>query len=167
MGFATRSKTLEQFPSQLPMLPPLSRSIVFTDGGNTWDKSSYRDAEHLLITADGAGSNGSRKRQWRLELQSLADELGMSISVRHFPFATSKWHKIEHLMYSHLSQNWRGKPQSSHEFIVHLIAASPPRNGLETKSELGKKMYPIGVNALKPGASGSLGQEHFQQVNNR
>ena len=92
----------------------------------------YPNAKELLITADGGGSNGSRVRLWKLELQKLANEMGMVIHVCHFPPGTSKWNKIEHKMFSHISQNWRGRPLVSREVVVNLIKggsrlASPPR----------------------------------------
>ena len=84
----------------------------------------YRHARHLLITADCGGSNGSRVRLWKVQLQRLADELGLQISVCHFPPGTSKWNKIEHRMFCHITQNWRGRPLVSHEVIIELIGAT-------------------------------------------
>ncbi|RPH37674.1 MAG: ISAzo13 family transposase, partial [Desulfobulbaceae bacterium] len=108
-------------------------------------KPRYPDAKELLITADGGGSNGSRVRLWKLELQQLSNELGLTIRVSHFPPGTSKWNKIEHRLFSHISMNWRGKPLVSHEVIVNLIAATTTRKGLNVRSELDQKSYPKGV----------------------
>lgn len=105
----------------------------------------YPAAKELLIMADGGGSNGSRVRLWKLELQRLADELGLSIRVSHFPPGTSKWNKIEHRLFSHISLNWRGQPLVSHEVIVNLIAATTTRKGLKVCAELDPTLYPKGV----------------------
>ncbi len=105
----------------------------------------YPDAEELLITADGGGSNGSRHRLWKVALQELADDLGMPIRVRHFPPGTSKWNKIEHRMFSHITQNWRGRPLVSHEVIVNLIANTSTKQGLRIQAELDSGSYPTGI----------------------
>jgi hypothetical protein len=105
----------------------------------------YPDATRLLVTADCGGSNGYRTRLWKRELQRLADETGMEIAVCHFPPGTSKWNKIEHRLFSAISQNWRGKPLVSHEAIVKLIAATTTRTGLRVRSELDTNAYPKGV----------------------
>lgn len=104
----------------------------------------YPQAQRLLITADGGGSNGSRTRLWKVELQKLADELGMPITVSHFPPGTSKWNKIEHRLFSFISQNWRGKPLISHEVIVNLIAATTTATGLKVRAALDTTAYPVG-----------------------
>lgn len=104
----------------------------------------YPRARHLLITADAGGSNGSRLRLWKVELQHLADELGFPISVCHLPPGTSKWNRIEHRMFSFISLNWRGKPLISHEVIVNLIAATTTRRGLRIRSALDTNSYPAG-----------------------
>src|SRR3954447_2661484 len=117
-----------------------------------WDsmgKANYPRAERLLITADGGGSNGSRVRLWKLELQRLADETGLEIAVCHFPPATSKWNKIEHRLFSFVSQNWRGKPLVSHEVIVNLIAATTTKTGLKVTCELDRSVYPTGIKVSK------------------
>src|SRR5690349_3923939 len=108
-------------------------------------KTDYPQASTLLITADGGGSNGSRVRLWKRELQRLADETGVAITVCHFPPGTSKWNKIEHRLFSFSSQNWRGKPLVSHEVIVNLIAATTSKAGLAVKSELDPNTYPAGI----------------------
>ena len=108
-------------------------------------RPSYPQAKRLLITADSGGSNGARVRLWKWELQQLADETGWSISVCHFPPGTSKWNKIEHRLFSFISQNWRGKPLISHEVIINLIAATTSKTGLSVKSALDVNLYPAGV----------------------
>ena len=105
----------------------------------------YPDANELLITADGGGSNGSRSRLWKVALQGLAIQIGIPIYVCHFPPGTSKWNKIEHRMFSFISQNWRGKPLVSHEVIINLIAATATRQGLKIRAELDTNRYPIGI----------------------
>jgi hypothetical protein len=106
---------------------------------------SYPQAKRLLITADSGGSNGARVRLWKWELQKLADEIGVEISVCHFPPGTSKWNKIEHRLFSFISQNWRGKPLISHEVIINLIAATTTATGLAVKSKLDTNTYPAGL----------------------
>ena len=106
---------------------------------------SYPQAKRLLITADSGGSNGARVRLWKWELQKLADEIGLEISVCHFPPGTSKWNKIEHRLFSFISQNWRGKPLISHEVIINLIAATTTASGLAVKSKLDTNTYPAGL----------------------
>jgi transposase len=105
----------------------------------------YPEAKRLLVTADAGGSNGYRLRLWKAELQKLADETGLEIAVCHFPPGTSKWNRIEHRLFSAISQNWRGKPLVSHEVIVKLIAATTTRTGLRVKSGLDANAYPAGV----------------------
>jgi transposase len=105
----------------------------------------YPEAKQLLITADSGGSNGYRTRLWKLELQKLADETGLAISVCHLPPGTSKWNKIEHRLFSFISQNWRGKPLVSHEVIVNLIAATTTREGLRVQCQLDTNSYPTGI----------------------
>jgi hypothetical protein len=110
---------------------------------------SYPKARQLLITADAGGSNGARVRLWKWELQKLADETGLRISVCHFPPGTSKWNKIEHRLFSAISQNWRGKPLVSHEVIINLIAATTTKTGLRVQSRLDPGRYPAGVKISK------------------
>jgi Rhodopirellula transposase DDE domain len=105
----------------------------------------YPAATRLLITADGGGSNGSRVRLWKLELQRLADETGLELAVCHLPPGTSKWNKIEHRLFSFISQNWRGKPLISHEVIVSLIAATTTTTGLTVRCQLDTNTYPAGL----------------------
>jgi len=105
----------------------------------------YPGATELLITADGGGSNGSRSRLWKVALQDLADELGLTIHVCHLPPGTSKWNKIEHRLFCHITQNWRGQPLVSHEVIVNLIANSATETGLTIQAELDSGTYPTGI----------------------
>jgi hypothetical protein len=104
----------------------------------------YPAAKDLLITADAGGSNGSRLRLWKLELQTLADQTGLSISVCHFPPGTSKWNKIEHRLFSFISSNWRGEPLRDYETIVHLISRTTTAMGLKVTCRLDRRKYPIG-----------------------
>lgn len=111
---------------------------------NWWKKMgkpAYPQAKQLLITADGGGSNSSRSRLWKIELQRLADRTGLNVTVCHFPPGTSKWNKIEHRMFSFISQNWRGRPLVSHQVIVNLIGSTITRTGLIVKSALNEKTY--------------------------
>ena len=107
--------------------------------------ASYPHAAQLLITADGGGSNGYRLRLWKRELQRLANETHLAISVCHFPPGTSKWNKIEHRLFSFISQNWRGKPLVSHEVIVNWIASTSNKTGLTVECQLDTNAYPKGV----------------------
>ena len=104
----------------------------------------YREANALLITADGGGSNGSRLRLWKLELQKLADETGLCVSVCHFPPGTSKWNKVEHRLFSFISSNWRGEPLRDYETIVQLISRTATAKGLKVTCRLDRRKYPTG-----------------------
>jgi hypothetical protein len=108
-------------------------------------KPGYTDVISLLITADAGGSNGSRLRLWKWELQQLANRTGLTISVCHFPPGTSKWNKIEHRLFSHIAMNWRGTPLVSLAVIVSLIAATRTETGLRVRSELDRGRYPEGI----------------------
>ena len=99
----------------------------------------------MFITADGGGSNGGRVRLWKLELQGLADEIGIPIRVCHYPPGTSKWNKIEHRLFSFITMNWRGEPLISHEVIINLIANTKTKTGLSVKAELDSSEYPKGI----------------------
>jgi len=103
---------------------------------------TYPGATELLITADGGGSNSSRGRLWKVALQRFADETGLRITVCHFPPGTSKWNKIEHRLFSHITQNWRGRPLVSHEVVVNLIENTTTRTGLRVQAALDKAHYP-------------------------
>jgi len=105
----------------------------------------YAGTEELLVVGDGGGSNGSRNRLWKIELQSLADELGIRIKVCHLPPGTSKWNKIEHRLFSFITQNWRGRPLVTHEVIVQLIAATTHAGGLKVQAALDTNTYPTGI----------------------
>jgi len=108
-------------------------------------RKTYPGATELLITADGGGSNSSRARLWKVALQRMADATGLKISVCHFPPGTSKWNKIEHRLFCHITENWRGRPLVSHEVIVNLIAGTTTTKGLRVKAALDKRPYPTGV----------------------
>jgi len=105
----------------------------------------FPHARTLLITADAGGSNGPRSRLWKWALQRLADDFGLTLSVGHFPPGTSKWNKIEHRLFSFISQNWRGTPLVSHQAIVNLIAATTTRTGLRVKAALDTRRYGTAV----------------------
>jgi hypothetical protein len=105
----------------------------------------YPKAKELLITADGGGSNGIRLRLWKLSLQRLADEIGLQISVSHFPPGTSKWNKIEHQMFNRITQNWRGRPLRSLEVIVNLIGSTKTRSGDRIQVEVDRNTYELGI----------------------
>jgi hypothetical protein len=126
---------------------------------NWWYKMGqplYEAPSKLLITADGGGSNGSRTRLWKKELQNLANELNMEISVCHFPPGTSKWNKIEHRLFSYISLNWRGKPLTSYEVVVNLIGSTTTTKGLKVKSELDTNRYEKGI---------KVSDEDFKKLN--
>ena len=108
-------------------------------------KMLHPDATRLLISADGGGSNGYRTRLWKTELAALAAETGLTITVCHLPPGTSKWNKIEHRLFSHISMNWRGRPLTSHEVIVETIAATTTSTGLTVHAQLDETTYPTGV----------------------
>jgi transposase len=124
-----------------------------------WSKMGsplYPKATELLITADGGGSNGSRCKLWKLELQRFCDETGLSVTVCHFPPGTSKWNKIEHRMFSHITQNWRGRPLVSRETIVNLIANTTTEKGLHIQAELDPGKYETGI---------KVSPEQMEQIN--
>ncbi len=118
---------------------------VFVHGGCRWEKRIIPQAKQLLVTADGGGSNGSRIKLWKIELQKLANETGLEISVCHLSPGTSKWNKIEHRLFSFISQNWRGKPLTSHQVIVDMIAATKTKTGLKVGCMLDSNKYPKGI----------------------
>jgi hypothetical protein len=117
---------------------------------------SYPKAKEILITADCGGSNGYRVKLWKLKLQNLVNELNMSISVSHFPPGTSKWNKIEHKMFSFISQNWRGKPLINRATVVNLIGNTRTKKGLEIRARLDKKLYKKGI---------KVSDKEFQTIN--
>jgi hypothetical protein len=108
-------------------------------------RERYPDTDSLMITADGGGSNGSRVKRFKLELQKLADETGLSLQVCHFPPGTSKWNKIEHRLFCHITQTWRGTPLTSRWVVVELIAATTTKTGLTVRCELDTRTYPKGM----------------------
>jgi hypothetical protein len=108
-------------------------------------RKTYPEARELLITADGGGSNGSRARLWKVALQRMADATGLKISVCHFPPGTSKWNKIEHRMFCHITRNWRGRPLESLEVVVNLIASTTTAKGLRVRAALDTDEYPTGI----------------------
>jgi hypothetical protein len=122
----------------------------------TMGEATYPAAERLLITADCGGSNGNRVRLWKTELQRFADETGLSVTVCHLPPGTSKWNKIEHRLFSFITQNWRGEPLVSHEVIVKLIASTSTATGLRVQAKLHTARYPKGVKVT---------DQELQQVN--
>ncbi|WP_298211495.1 ISAzo13 family transposase [Ferrimicrobium sp.] len=117
---------------------------------------AYPNATELLITADGGGSNGSRVRLFKLEIQELADEIGIPITICHFPPGTSKWNKIEHRLFSFISMNWKGQPLISHEVMLNLIANTRTKSGLTVKAELDSGSYPTGI---------KVSNEEFSTIN--
>lgn len=119
-------------------------------------KLYYPNAKELLITADGGGSNSSRSRLWKQEIQKFSDEIGMQIRVCHFPPGTSKWNKIEHKLFSFISMNWRGKPLTSLQVIVNLIGATKSKSGLKIKTSIDENIYEKGL---------KVSNEEFKKIN--
>ena len=105
----------------------------------------YPDARELTITADCGGSNGARVRLWKIELQKLADETGLTLRVHHYPPGTSKWNKIEHRLFCHITQNWRGRPLTDRVAIVELIGATTTKAGLKVECVLDTRTYEKGI----------------------
>ena len=108
-------------------------------------RARYPDMDQLMVTADGGGSNGSRVRLFKVELQKLADETGLTLKVCHYPPGTSKWNKIEHKLFCHITQTWRGQPLTSRETVVELIASTTTKGGLTVRCELDTRSYPKGI----------------------
>ena len=119
-------------------------------------QEKHPGANRLLISADGGGSNGSRNRLWNVELQKLANELNLKIAVCHFPPGTSKWNKIEHRLFSHISMNWRGKPLTSLEVIISLIGGTKTRRGLKVQAVADQETYQKGI---------KVSNEEFEKIN--
>ena len=116
--------------------------------GRWWDmvgSLAYPEATRLLITADAGGSNSYRSRLWKVELAKLAARAGLDITVCHFPPGTSKWNKIEHRLFSHISMNWRGRPLTDHEVVVNLIGSTTTSTGLRVRAERDTGTYPLGT----------------------
>jgi hypothetical protein len=119
---------------------------------NWWYKMGiyyHNNATSLFVTADGGGSNSSKGKLWKFELQKFANETGMKIEVSHFPPGTSKWNKIEHRLFSYISKNWRGKPLVSYEVIVKLISSTKTTKGLDVECEIDDSIYETGINISK------------------
>lgn len=115
---------------------------------NWWKKMGkalYPTAKELLINADGGGSNSSRVKLWKFQLQKLADETGLEVTVCHLPPGTSKWNKIEHRLFCHITKNWRARPLTSYEVIINLISATTTKTGLKVHAELDKGIYPLAI----------------------
>ena len=108
-------------------------------------KQLYPTSQQLLIVADGGGSNGARNRLWKMQLQQLATEIGLTITVCHLPPATSKWNKIEHRLFSYISINWRGKPLTSFETVIELISHTMTKQGLTVTAVKDSNSYPTGI----------------------
>jgi len=119
-------------------------------------RHTYPLATKLLITADGGGSNGYRVRLWKLELQKLVNELNLTIYVCHFPPGTSKWNKIEHKMFSFISNNWRGQPLVTRETVINLISHTTTKTGLKIEAKLDKNKYQTGIKVT---------DEEFEKIN--
>ena len=111
----------------------------------TMGRVAYPDAETLFITADAGGSNGYRLRAWKEQLQKFADEFRLTVCVSHFPPGTSKWNKIEHRLFCHITENWRGKPLRTFETVVQLIGNVTTTSGLRVKAKLDKRKYAVGI----------------------
>ena len=107
-------------------------------------KKRYKNPKRILVTADSGGSNGNRNRLWKYELQKLADQTGMIIEVCHYPPGTSKWNKIEHRLFCHITRNWRGIPLETHEVVVNLVSSTRTKKGLEVHCRIDEKNYPKG-----------------------
>ena len=119
-------------------------------------RERYPDTDKIMITADGGGSNGSRLRLFKVELQKLADETGLSLQVCHYPPGTSKWNKIEHRLFCHITENWRGTPLTSRLAVVELIASTTTKTGLKVRCELDTRAYPKGI---------KVGEEEMASLN--
>jgi hypothetical protein len=108
-------------------------------------RERYPEATELTITADCGGSNGARLRLWKVELQKLADETGLVLHIHHYPPGTSKWNKIEHRLFCHITQNWRGRPLTDRIAVVELIGATTTKAGLKVACELDTRIYQKGI----------------------
>ena len=125
-------------------------------------RKTYPTARRLLICADAGGSNGNRLRAWKLNLQRMADQIRIPITVCHYPPGTSKWNKIEHRLFSHITMNWRGRPLVSYQVIVNLIGATTTETGLRVQADLDTEVYPTKVKVTdKQLATVDLHPHHF------
>ena len=136
MASTTWRPTQAGSASASPATRPSSPSPRSAAGSTRWGASAIRHASELTITADCGGSNGARVRLWKVELQKLADETGLVLHVHHYPPGTSKWNKIEHRLFCHITQNWRGRPLVDRMAVVELIAATTTKTGLKVESAL-------------------------------
>ena len=112
-------------------------------------REAYREAKELLITADAGGSNSYRTHLWKVAIQTLADEENIEVTICHFPPGTSKWNKIEHRLFSEITKNWRGRPLTSHEVIVNLIASTTTKTGLTVRAKIDARKYKTKVKVTK------------------
>ncbi len=128
-----------------PATRPSSLYSRSAAGANAWGGQRYPHARELTITADCGGSNGARVRLWKVELQKLANETGLVIHVHHYPPGTSKWNKIEHRLFCHITQNWRGRPLTDRLAVVELIGATTTKAGLRIESALDTRTYQKGI----------------------
>jgi len=108
-------------------------------------KKAYPKSKDMLICADAGGSNNYRYRLWKFELKKFAEQDNISLTVLHFPPGTSKWNKIEHRLFSHISMNWKGRPLTSYEVVVNLISATKTKSGLKVHADLDTNKYPVGI----------------------
>src|SRR5450756_102673 len=131
--------------AMLGLRPKRSRVNAIRNWWQEMGKARYIPASRLVITADSGGSNSARNRLWKVELQRLADETGLTLIIRHLPPGTSKWNRIEHRLFSFITGNWRGQPLLTHQVIIELIAATRTQTGLKVRCELDPTMYPAGV----------------------
>ena len=147
---ARRAKEFQQRGQPVISVDTKKKELVgdFRNAGREWrqmGRRTYPQARELLITADGGGSNGSRTRLWKVALQRMADATGLKVSVCHLPPGTSKWNKIEHRMFCHITRNWRGRPLESLEVVVNLIAGTTTTKGLRVRAALDTDEYPTGI----------------------
>ena len=126
----------------------------------TMGRERYPSAPRLMITADGGGSNGSRVRLWKIELQKFVDEIAIPVTVCHLPPGTSKWNKIEHRLFAYITKNWRGKPLVSRQAIVQLIGATTTDKGLVVRAELDTNIYPAGIKVSDAELAASAIERH-------
>ena len=124
-------------------------------------KERFANADHLLLTADSGGSNSARGRLWKLELQKFANTTGLAVTVLHFPPGTSKWNKIEHRMFNHITLNWRGRPLTSFEVVVECIAATTTSTGLHIKAALNEEIYETGIKVSDKEMNGINVERHL------
>jgi hypothetical protein len=146
--FPTGSSTLDSTKAGFPWAKITTTVAFAVEALRRWwwamGQEAYPDALQLLVCADAGVSNGYRLRLWKVELSRLAGESSLSATVCHFPPGTSKWNKIEHRLFAHISMNWRGRPLTSDEVVVNLVAATTTRTGLTVRAERDTGTYPQG-----------------------